>query len=432
MITDPIAIALLLGSFALLIILGTHIAFAIGVSTVITTMYLGIPLMTVAQNMVKGINVFALMAVPFFILAGEIMGSGGISRRLIDLSNALVGWVRGGLAMVNIMASMFFGGISGSSAADTSSIGSVLIPMMKKAGYDGEFSTAVTMTSSVQGILIPPSHNMVLFALVAGGVSIGELFLAGLVPGIFLGVALMIFVYFLSAKRNYPVGDKFSAKNALKNLWEAGLGLGTVLIVVGGVISGMFTATESAAIAVVYAFIVTFFVYREIKLREFWGILGRSVKTLSIVMILVGTAGAFGWLIAYLKIPAFISASILGFSESKIVVLLIVNVLLLFLGMVMDMASLILIMTPILLPIVTSVGVDPVHFGVIMILNLGVGLITPPVGSTLFIGSAIAGIKIEKLAKAMIPFYLVLVLTLLVVTYVPEVVLFIPELLFRK
>ncbi|WP_028307002.1 TRAP transporter large permease [Desulfitibacter alkalitolerans] len=431
MITDPTAVALLIGTFFILIVLGVHIAFAIGVATVITTIYIGIPLMTVAQNMVKGINVYAIMAVPFFIVAGEIMGSGGISRRLIELSNALIGWVRGGLAMVNIMASMFFGGISGSSAADTSSIGSVLIPMMKKAGYDGEFSTAVTMTSSVQGILIPPSHNMVLFALVVGGVSIGELFLAGLVPGLFLGLVLMIFVYFISKKRNYPMGDKFEPKKALKTTWEAGLGLGTVLIVVGGVVSGIFTATESAAIAVVYAFIITFFVYREIPISEFWYILGRSVKTLSIVMILVATASAFGWIIAYLKIPAYLTESILGFSENKYVVLMIINVLLLFLGMVMDMASLILILAPILLPIVTAVGVDPVHFGVIMILNLGVGLITPPVGSTLFIGSAIAGIKIERLSKAMIPFYIVILATLMAVTYIPEISLFIPTLFMR-
>ncbi|MTI58077.1 TRAP transporter large permease [Geosporobacter ferrireducens] len=429
MITDPTAVAILLGVMFGLIFFGTPIAIAIGVASVITTTYIGIPLMTVAQNLVKGINVYALMAVPFFILAGEIMGTGGISRRLIELSNALVGWLRGGLAMVNIVASMFFGGISGSSAADTSSIGSVMIPMMKDAGYDGEFSTAVTMTSSVQGILIPPSHNMVLYAMVVGGVSIGELFMGGLVPGVLLGVALMIYCYIISTIRNYPIGEKFNLRAALKTTLSASLGLGTVFIVVGGVISGIFTATESAAIAVVYSFIVTFFIYREVPLSEFSGMLGRSIKTLSIVMILVGCASAFGWLIAYLKIPAFITSKILAISSNKYVLMLIINVLLLFLGMIMDMASIILIVTPILYPIAMQIGLDPVHFGVMMILNLGVGLITPPVGSTLFIGSAIAGIKIEKLAKAMIPFYVVMVIVLLIITYIPEVVLFVPKLM---
>jgi tripartite ATP-independent transporter DctM subunit len=427
MITDPIAVTILLATFFGLIVLGFHIVFAIGIATLVTTLYIDIPLMTVAQNMVKGINVFALMAVPFFIIAGEIMGAGGISNRLIEFSNALVGWARGGLAQVNIVASMFFGGISGSSAADTSSIGSVLIPMMKKSGYDSEFSTSVTMTSSVQGVLIPPSHNMVLFALVAGGVSIGELFLAGLFPGVLLGLALMIYVYFMARKRNYPVGDKLNVKNVFTTFWKSILGLGTVFIVLGGVISGVFTATESAAIAVVYAFIITFFVYREIPLRELNGILGRSIMTLAIVMILVGTSSAFGWIIAYLKIPAFISASILGFSDSKIVVMLIVLVLLLILGMFMDMASLILIMTPILLPIVTQVGVDPIHFGVIMMLALGVGLVTPPVGSTLFIGSAIGKVSIERLSVSMLPFYAIMVVTLLLITFIPELVLFIPN-----
>ena len=429
MISDPIAIALLLGIFTALILLGTHIAFAIGISTIVTTMYLGISLQTIAQNMVKGVNVFSLMAVPFFILAGEIMGAGGISRRLITLSNALVGWLRGGLAMVNIVASMFFGGISGSAAADTSSLGSILIPIMKENGYDGEFSTAVTMASSVQGILIPPSHNMVIYALAAGSVSIGRLFLAGLVPGILLGVALMIYSYYVSVKRDYPVGDKFNLKVALKATWDALLGLGTVLIVVIGVISGVFTATESAAIACIYAFIITFFVYREIPMSEMWNILGKSIKTLSVVMILTGTATAFGWLVAYLQIPAIITNAILGISQNKYIIMLIINILLLLLGTSINMVSIILILTPILLPVVTSIGIDPVHFGVIMILNLGIGLLTPPVGTVLFIGSAISGIKIETLSKAMIPFYIVMIIVLLIITYIPQVVMFLPNLL---
>lgn len=427
MVTDPAAIVILLGTFGTLILIGTPIAFAIGASSVITTAYMGLPLEMVAQNMVKGVNVFAFLAVPFFIIAGEIMGSGGISTRLIKLSNALVGWIRGGLAMVNIMASMFFGGISGSSSADTSSIGSILIPMMKKDGYDGDFATTVTMASSVQGILIPPSQNMIIFALVAGSVSIGRLFLAGMIPGILLGIALMIYSYFVSVNRNYPKSEGFNLVYAIKCFANAGLGLGTVLIVVAGVVAGIFTATESASIAVIYAFIVTFFIYREIPLSAINGILTRSLKTLSVVMILVSTASAFGWLVAYLRIPVFIAEGLLAVTENRILILLMINILLLLMGMVMDMASLILILGPILLPVVTKVGVDPVHFGVVMILNLGIGLITPPVGSTLFIGSAIAKIRMEDLARAMIPFYIIMVLVLLIITYVPSIVMFMPN-----
>lgn len=425
--TDPIAVTILLASFVVLILMGVHIAFAIGISALLTTLYIGISVQTVAQNMVKGINVYALMAVPFFILAGEIMGAGGISRRLIELANALVGWFRGGLAMVNVVASMFFGGISGSAAADTASIGSIMIPMMKKSGYDEKFATSLTISSSVQGILLPPSHNMIIYALAAGSISIGALFMAGIVPGIILGVALMIYSYYIARKHNYPVGEKFSMMTALKALWRAGLGLGTVLIVVIGVVSGVFTATESAAIAVVYAFIITFFVYREIPLSAMWGILGRTMKTLSIVMILVGTATAFGWLMAYLRIPGMIASSILAISDNPYMIMLIINILLLLLGMFMNMVSIILIMTPILLPIATSIGIDPVHFGVIMILNLGIGIITPPVGNVLFIGSAISKIKIETLARSMVPFYIVMVIVLMIVTYLPDVVMFIPN-----
>jgi len=428
-ITNPQAVWLLLGSFFVLILLRTPIAFSIGFSSLITTIYLGLPVGMVVQNMVKGINVFALMAVPFFILAGEIMGSGGISDRLISLSNACVGWMRGGLAMVNIVASMFFGGISGSSAADTSSIGAIMIPMMRKQGYDAEFATNVTMASSVQGMLIPPSHNMVIYSLAAGGVSVGALFMAGMMPGILLGVALMIFSYVMSIIRKYPVGDPFSFRQLLKTLRSSILGLGTVLIVVVGVISGIFTATESAAIAVAYSFILTFFIYREIPLKAFGPILGRSLKTLSIVMILIGTSSAFGYLLAYLKVPALIAKVIFSISTSKFVVLMIMNIFMLFLGMIMDMSSIILIATPILLPIAMQVGVSPIHFGAVMILNLGIGVITPPVGSTLFIGSAISGVKIERLSVTLLPFYAVMFAVLMLITYVPAFVMWVPKLL---
>ncbi len=430
-LTNVPATILLIGSFLIMIFLKLPIVFAIGISSVATTMYLHLPLMMVAQNMIKGLNVFVLLAVPFFILAGEIMSAGGIADKLIAFANSVIGWMRGGLAMVNILSSMFFGGISGSSAADTTAIGSMLIPMMRKQGYDDDFSTAVTITSSVQGILIPPSHNMVIYALAAGGVSIGSLFLAGMLPGILLGVALMVYAYIVSRVRNYPVGDKFSFRNLFKNLWSAALGLGTVLIVVVGVIAGIFTATEAAAIATAYAFVITFFVYRKIPLKAFVPILTRSIRTLGIVMILIGTSTAFGWLLAYLKVPALIAHTIFSISDNKIVVLIIINIFLLFMGTLMDMSSLILIVTPILLPVARQIGVDPVHFGVIMILNLGIGLLTPPVGSTLFLGSAISGVSIERITKASLPFFGVMILVLIVVTYFPDFVMFMPRLLMK-
>ncbi|SNY90259.1 TRAP transporter, DctM subunit [Cohaesibacter sp. ES.047] len=418
-LTDIPATVLLIGSFLTMIILRLPIVFAIGISSVVTTLYLGLPLMMVAQNMVKGLNVFVLLAVPFFILAGDIMSAGGIADKLVAFATALVGWMRGGLAMVNILASMFFGGISGSSAADTTAIGKMLIPMMKKKGYDESFSTAVTITSSVQGVLVPPSHNMVIYALAAGGVSIGGLFLAGMVPGVLLGIALMVYAYIASRVKNYPTGNKFEMRELCRSFWDALLGLGTVLIVVIGVISGIFTATESAAVATAYAFFITFFVYRKIPLSEIWPILTRSIKTLGIVMILIGTSTAFGWLLAFLKVPALIAQGIFTISENPIIVLLIINLFLLFMGMLMDMSSLILICTPILLPIAKQIGIDPIHFGVIMVLNLGIGLLTPPVGSTLFLGSAISGVSIEKITKATLPFYIVMLVMLMAVTFIP-------------
>lgn len=430
-LTDIPATILLIGSFLVMIALRLPIVFAIGLSSIATTWYLDLPLQMVAQNMVKGLDVFVLLAVPFFVLAGDIMAAGGIADKLVNFANALVGWMRGGLAMVNILASMFFGGISGSSAADTTAIGSMLIPMMKKKGYDEGFATAVTITGSVQGILIPPSHNMVIYALSAGGVSIGALFLAGIVPGVMLGIALMIYAYVVSRIKKYPTGEPFDIRTLIKSFWAAGLGLGTVLIVVVGVIAGVFTATESAAIATAYAFLITFVVYRQIPLSEMGAILSRSMKTLGIVMILIGTSTAFGWLLAYLKVPALIADAIFSVSSDRVVVLLIINAFLLFMGTLMDMSSLILICTPILLPIAKQVGVDPVHFGIIMMLNLGIGLLTPPVGSTLFLGSAISGVSIERITKASLPFFGVMVLVLMLVTFVPEVSMTIPRLLMK-
>jgi len=424
-----VATLILVFTFLILTFVGLQIAYSVAFAAIITTTYLGLPPKTVAQNMLKGIDTFALLAAPFFMVAGEIMGCGGISDRLIRLSRSLVGWIRGGLAHVNIVASMFFGGISGSSSADTASIGTILIPMMEKEGYDTDFATSVTMASSVQGILIPPSQNMVLYAMAVGSVSLGRLFLGGMVPGIVLGIALMIYSYIVSVKKQYPKDKSFSIKEFLLSLKEAVWGMVTVLIVVVGVVGGIFTATESAAIAVIWALIVTFFVYREISFSSFYQIMTRAMKTLSIVMILVSSARAFGYVVAYLQIPTMVANGLLALSSNKFVVLFMINILLLVMGMIMDMASLILILAPILAPVVTRLGIDPVHFGVIMILNLGIGLITPPVGSTLFIGSAIAGIPMEKVAKSMLPFFVVMVVTLLIITYIPVVVMGLPNLL---
>lgn len=423
------AVLILVVSLFVMLIGRVPIAFAIGISSILTTAYLGLPLMQIAQLMVKGVNVFTLMAVPFFIVAGEIMGAGGISNRLIKLADALVGWLRGGLAMVNCVDSMFFGGISGSSTADTAALGSIIIPMMKEQGYDECFATNLTMTSSVQGLLIPPSHNMVMYAMVAGGVSVGRLFLGGIIPGVSLGLTLAVYCYFMAKKHNYPMGSPFNLKNAVRAIVDAFWGLVTLLIVVVGVVTGIVTATESAALAVVWSLMVGFFVYKELTLIEAWHVLERALGTLAIVMILISTSQVFGWLLTYLQMPQMIADAILGLTSNKYAIMLILNLIMLFLGMIMDMSAIILVATPILLPIAQSAGMDVVHFGVVMILNLGIGLITPPVGGTLFVGSAVSGIPIERLCKTLWHQLLVMVGVLLVITYVPEIVMFLPNLI---
>lgn len=426
------AILILIGLLFLLLIFRIPVAFSLGISTMITALYLNIPAQVVTQQMVKGINSFSLLAIPFFIVAGEIMGEGGISRRLIDFSNVIIGRVRGGLAMVNILASMFFGGISGSSVADTSSIGSVMIPMMEKQGYDKDYSINVTVTSSTQGVLIPPSHNVIIYSVAAGGLSVGKLFLGGMIPGIFLGLALMVLSYYIAVKRNYPKGDKISFKEGLKITKDSLLGLFTAVIIMGGVITGVFTATESAAIASIYAFFVTFFIYRDIPISRMGKILRNSLYTLAMVMAVIATSSAFGWMMAYLRIPALVTETLIAISDNKYVILLLVNVILLFLGMIMDMAPLILITTPILLPVVTKVGMDPIQFGIVMMLNLGIGLITPPVGSTLFVGCTIGGAKIEDIAKSLVPFYVMMFVVLMALTFIPQITLTLPTLLMGK
>ncbi|PRY19343.1 tripartite ATP-independent transporter DctM subunit [Aliiruegeria haliotis] len=429
MVTDPVASAILIGSFVGMLLLGTRIFLAMGISAVVTLWYMGVPLMVVFQKIVNGVSSFSFLAIPFFIMAGDIMTAGGISDRIIRLSKALIGWIRGGLAMVNIMASMFFGGISGSPVADVSSLGAVLIPMMDKEGYDRDFSTTVTMSSAVQGLLVPPSHNMIIFAMAAGSVSISGLFMGGLIPGVFLGLALMIYCYMVSLKRNYPVSNTFSVGELFDSFFSAFWGLLTVFIIVFGVLTGVFTATESSSMAVLWAAIVTFFIYRQMTIKEFWNVLGRTLQPLSQIMIIIGCAGAFGWVVTWLKIPEYLVNNLFAFVDSKIAFLIMANLLMLFLGTLVGMSAQILILTPIMLPFLDKFDISYIHFGVIMIFNLGIGLITPPVGGVLFVGSAVSKLPIEKLSKSMLPFYGVMVLALLVITYVPDLTLFLPRLM---
>jgi len=428
MTAETLSTLILLGSFLVMIILRFPIAYAVGISTVLCMASMGQNLVSLPQQMVKGVWSFSLMAVPFFITMGVLMGSGGISDKLIALANSLVGWMRGGLAMVNIVASYFFGGISGSAAADTASLGSILIPMMVDEGYDADFSTAVTITSSCEGLLVPPSHNMVIYATTAGGVSVGALFMAGYLPGALLAVSLMVGSYILSVKNNYPKGAKFSLKTFGKQIVDSVWALAAVIIVVFGVVGGFFTATESAAIAVVYSLFVSVFVYKGLSWKGVWQSLEKCVDTLAIVMILIAMSAAFGNCLTLLHVPAKAATLITSISSNPVVVIILLNMILLFLGMIMDMAPIILIATPILLPVATSVGLHPIQFGIMMVLNCGIGLLTPPVGAVLFIGSAVAKRPMEKVVRATLPFYLCMVVALLLISFVPGISLWLPQL----
>ncbi|MGD9927489.1 MAG: TRAP transporter large permease [Sphaerochaeta sp.] len=425
---NSIAIMILLGSFFIMIFLRFPIAYAVGLSSVFCMLFQGSSLNDISRLMVKGISSFSLMAVPFFITMGVLMGSGGISQKLIALANACVGWMRGGLAQVNIVASYFFGGISGSAAADTASLGSILIPMMVEEGYDADFSTAVTVTSSCEGLLVPPSHNMVIYATTAGGISVGSLFLAGYLPGALLAITLMIGSYIFSVKRGYPKGEKFSLKNFIIQLGKSIWALAAVVIVVVGVVAGVFTATESAAIAVIYSLIVSVFIYKGLSWKGVWKVLDDCVGTLSIVLILIATSSVFGYCLTTLHVPTLAAEAITNLTDNRILIILLLNVILLVLGAIMDMAPIILIATPILLPIATGVaGLDPIQFGIMVVLNCGIGLLTPPVGAVLFIGSAVGKVPMEKVVKATLPFYLCMVIALLLVSFIPEISLILPK-----
>ena len=418
---------ILLGSLAILLAIGVPVAYSLGIASIVGAIWLGMPLEGVMIKISSGLSSFTLLAIPFFVLAGAIMAEGGMATRLVSFANILVGFIRGGLSLVNILASTFFGAISGSSVADTASIGSVLIPEMEKKGYPRDFATAVTCSGSVQALLIPPSHNAVIYSLAAGGtVSIGALFLAGVLPGLLLGATLAGMCLYFARKRGYPKGEAIPLKQALKIALDAAWGLMTMVIILGGILSGIFTATESASIAVVWAFFVTMFIYRDYKWKDLPKLVHRTIKTVTVVMILIGFASSFGYIMTLMQLPLKITTFFIGLSENKYAILMLINIMLLLLGTLMDMAPLILILTPILLPLAKSLGLDPVHFGMVMLVNLGIGLITPPVGAVLFVGAAVGKLKMEQVVRTMMPFYGGLFAVLMVVTYFPVVSMFVP------
>jgi len=421
---------ILLGSLLALLLVGFPVAFAVGLSAFIGAWWIDLPLEAVVIQITNGINKFSLLTIPFFILAGAIMAEGGIARRLVNFAYIFVGFIRGGLSLVNIVASTFFGAISGSSVADTASIGSVMIPQMEEKGYPRDFAAAVTASGSVQAVLTPPSHNSVIYSLATGGlVTISSLFVAGILPGLMLGGCLMIMCLGFAHKRGYPKGERIPFRQALKIFFDAFWGLFTVVIIMGGILSGIFTASESAAIACIWAFFVTMFIYRDFKWNQLHILLFRTIKTVTIVMVLIAFAAGFGAVMTFMQLPTLITEAFTSLSDNKYVILMCINILLLVVGTLMDMAPLILILTPVLLPVATPLGIDPVHFGMIMLTNLGIGLITPPVGTVLFVASAVSKQKIEQVVSAMLPFYGMLFIVLMLITYIPAISLWLPRLM---
>jgi len=424
-------ILILVGSFAFLLFLGVPISFSIGISTIMTMLLsikAGPALTTVAQRMATGLDSFALLAIPFFILSGQLMNRGGIARRLIDFAKALVGMFPGGLAFVNIMAAMLFGSISGSAVASSAAIGGFMVPMMKKEGYDLNYSAAVNITSATTGLIIPPSNILIVYSLASGGVSIGALFVAGYFPGIIIGISLMMVAGIIAYRKKYPVSQRIELKDGILRFLNALPSLFLVVLVIGGIVAGYFTATEASAIAVLYTFILSVLIYREVKWKELPKILLDSTATTAIVMLLVGASMAMSWIISYENIPQNISAALIEISNSRIIILLIINIILLLVGTFMDMTPAVLIFTPIFLPVVVQLGVDPIHFGIIMVLNLCIGLCTPPVGSVLFIGCGIAGTSIAKVVKPLLPLFIAMLVSLLLITFIPQISLFLPRL----
>ncbi|MFP4288681.1 MAG: TRAP transporter large permease [Bacteroidales bacterium] len=423
-------IIVLVLSFIVLLSLGVPIAYSIGISGTITLLISIMPLpafTTFAQRMGTALDSFALLAIPFFILAGQLMNQGGIAMRLIEFAKVLVGRLPGGLAFVNIIANMLFGAISGSAAASASAIGSFMTPKMKEEGYDPGYSAAVNITSATTGLVIPPSNILIVYSLASGGASIAALFLAGYVPGILTGLVLMAVAAAFAYRKNYPVGQKVSLKAGIFRFFDALPSLFLLFIVIGGIIAGYFTATEASAIAVLYTLVLSM-IYRQVSWKDLPDILLRTVGVTSIVLLLVGTSMGLSWVMSYANIPQSVSDGLLSLSSNPLIILLVINLILLFVGVFMDMTPAVLIFTPIFLPVVLDLGMDPIHFGIVMVVNLSVGLCTPPVGSVLFIGCSVAKISIDKVIRPLLPMFIAMIVVLLLVTYVPQLSLWLPGL----
>jgi tripartite ATP-independent transporter DctM subunit len=423
-----VVVAVLLVCFAL----GVPIAYALGLGALAGAYWIGIPLEAVMLQVSSGVSKFAMLTIPFFVLAGAIMAEGGMARRLVAFANVLVGVVRihGGLSAVNVLATTFLSGISGSAVADTSAIGSVMIPQMEKTGYPRVFATNVTISASVQALLVPPSHNAVIYSLATGGtISIISLFMAGVVPGLLLGASLVVLCLVLAYRHGHPRGETVPLREALKIAVDAFWGLVTLAIILGGILGGVFTAIEAGAVACLWALFVTMFIYRDYRWRDLPELIHRTMRTVAMVLTLIAFASSVGYVMALMQVPARVTALLLSLSSDKNVILFLINILLLVLGCLLDMAPSILIVTPILLPVMMKFGVDPVHFGMILLLNLGIGLCHPPVGAIIFVGCAVGRVTIEQVVREIWPFYAVMFFVLMLVTYIPSISLWLPRML---
>jgi tripartite ATP-independent transporter DctM subunit len=424
---------ILIGSFTIVCLMGMPVAYALGIASILAALWVGIPLEAVMLKVSGGMSSFSLLAIPFFILAGAIMAVGGMAERLVNLAKVFVGFIRGGMALVNILASTMFGCISGSSVADTAAVGSVMIPQMIKNGYPRLFAVNVTISGSLQPLLVPPSHNMIIYSIAAGGtISVAHLFMAGIIPALLLGLSLIILVLIIAYRNDYPKGEVVAMRQALKIALDAIWGMITIAIILGGILSGLFTPTESGAVACVYAFLVTMFVYRDVKWSELPKLIARVVRTVGMVMIMIGFSIAFGYMMAIMRVPAMATQFFVDISSDKYMFLLWVNVLLLALGTFMDLAPMLLICTPIFLPVIKTFGIDPVHFGIVMILNLGIGLLTPPVGPTMVVGCAIGKVSMEAVSRSILIFYVPMIIVLGLVTYIPALTLWLPAVLLGR
>jgi tripartite ATP-independent transporter DctM subunit len=423
-------IFILIGTFTVVCLMGMPVAYALGIAAIFAAIWIDIPLEAVMLKVSGGMSGFSLLAIPFFILAGTIMAEGGMAARLVNLAKVFVGFIRGGMALVNIVASTMFGCISGSSVADTAAVGGVMIPEMIRNGYPRLFAVNVTISGSLQPLLLPPSHNMVIYSLAAGGtISIGHLFMAGVIPALMLGASLIILCLYIARRDNFPKGEVVPFRQAIWIAIDSIWGMVTIAIILGGILSGIFTPTESAAVACVYAFLVSMFVYRDLKWADLPRLIARVVRTVGMVMIMIGFSIAFGYMMAIMQVPAKATEFFVAISSDKYTFLLYVNILLLLLGTFMDLAPMLLICTPIFLPVIKTFGIDPVHFGIIMILNLGIGLLTPPVGPTMVVGCAIGKVSMEAVSRSILIFYIPMLIVLILVTYFPFLSLWLPKLI---